>query len=77
MPVGVDMRHNTVHYGYYWTWWLYSLGGIYLVNTCVSMIPSHIIESKYNFLRICGEYSMEIYVTHWIVILIPFALGMV
>lgn len=75
MPVGVDMRHNTIHYGNYYLWWIYSLCGIYLVNTCVSMIPSKIIESKYNFLRVCGVYSMEIYVTHWIVLLIPFALG--
>jgi hypothetical protein len=77
MPVGVDMRHNTVHYGHYWMWWIYSLSGIYLVNTCVSMLPKKFVESRYNFLRICGVYSMEIYVVHWIIILIPFALGVV
>lgn len=77
MPVGVDMRHNTVHYGSYLMWWIYSLSGIYMINTFVSMLPKRIVESKYNLFRICGVYSMEIYVTHYIILLIPIALNLI
>ena len=77
IPVGVNMRANETNYGQFYLWWPYSIAGIYTVNFLIKLVPLGVIESKFNLLRVAGIYSMEIYVIHWILLLIPIAVGLI
>ena len=67
-PPGVSMRANKTVYGCYYLWWIYSLAGIYSVNYLIRLVPSKVLENKYNVLKFAGIHSMDIYVVHWIII---------
>lgn len=75
IPVGVNMRSNETNYGSYYLWWIYCIAGIYSLNNIVKFIPSYILDSKYNLFRVVGVHSMEVYVIHWIILLIPITVG--
>lgn len=64
-PSFVDMRSNTLIYGSYYLWLLYSVSGVILING----IGGNFILRKIR-LNVVGYYSMEIYCIHWIVLIL-------
>lgn len=63
-PSIVDMHSNKLYCGSYILWFLYSFSGIIAINRI----------AKYGFLdkirlNIIGRYSMEIYCSHWIILM--------
>lgn len=64
-PSFVGMRSNRLYYGYYLLWIIYSVCGIVCINKVVEYCPSLNKLRLYVF----GRYSMEIYCTHWIILL--------
>ena len=59
----VDMRTNEIYEGYYFLWPIFSLSGIIILNNLI-----RILDIKAIWLEYIGKYSMDYYVTHWLII---------
>ena len=71
-PSFVGMRSNHLYYGFYLLWIIYSVCGILMANYIGSVVIKHSCAKRVPIIKILnliGEYSMEIYCIHWIVLL--------
>lgn len=73
VPTYVDMRANTVSFGYYIFWPMIALCGIITINNINRLLESRIGYGKLG-LVFCnlGKNSMIVYVIHWPILIIVY-----